>query len=371
MATATNLTRRDYESALRLVGDAGCGGAGFDEVVSTLLAGIPGLVASELTTLSICDLAHGRRTVVSRPSRAIAPAEIDCFNRFFEEHPLVRYHGTHRAGGTWRISDSVAFTDFRRTGLYNEYYRMIGIDHAMAMPVVNSDDLLVSIVLNRRGRDFADRDRRLLDALRRPVAGLFRAARALAEARTSAAELFELVVHGDWCALVVDAAGRIREATPGATGRLARFLPGEPARVGARLPAAVAAWLAGERDSLRGLAATPRAPLRLERPGRAVEIHAVQGLGGSGRVALLFRDAGAPDLDADPATRSLSAREREILEWLAKGKSNADIGAILGISARTVQKHLEHVYAKLGVESRLAAANRFRELVPRPPAAAR
>lgn len=52
----------------------------------------------------------------------------------------------------------------------------------------------------------------------------------------------------------------------------------------------------------------------------------------------------------------LTAREVEVLEWVAYGKTNRDIGDILGLSPRTVNKHLEHVYVKLGVETRLAAA---------------
>jgi len=54
---------------------------------------------------------------------------------------------------------------------------------------------------------------------------------------------------------------------------------------------------------------------------------------------------------------SLTPREREVLNWLARGKSNAQIGQILGISAATVSKHLEHIYPKLGVENRTAAAS--------------
>ena len=53
----------------------------------------------------------------------------------------------------------------------------------------------------------------------------------------------------------------------------------------------------------------------------------------------------------------LTSREREVLGWLARGKSNAEIAMILGISAATVGKHLEHIYPKLGVENRTAAAS--------------
>jgi DNA-binding CsgD family transcriptional regulator len=56
------------------------------------------------------------------------------------------------------------------------------------------------------------------------------------------------------------------------------------------------------------------------------------------------------------ADAALTPRETEVLSWLAKGKTNRDIGEILGMSPRTVNKHLEHIFEKLGVETRSAAA---------------
>ena len=53
---------------------------------------------------------------------------------------------------------------------------------------------------------------------------------------------------------------------------------------------------------------------------------------------------------------ALTRRETEVLSWLAKGKTNRDIAEILGMSPRTVNKHLEHIFDKLGVETRSAAA---------------
>jgi DNA-binding response OmpR family regulator len=53
---------------------------------------------------------------------------------------------------------------------------------------------------------------------------------------------------------------------------------------------------------------------------------------------------------------ALTPRETEVLTWLARGKTNRDIADILGMSHRTVNKHLEHIFQKLGVETRSAAA---------------
>ena len=54
----------------------------------------------------------------------------------------------------------------------------------------------------------------------------------------------------------------------------------------------------------------------------------------------------------------ITPREQEVLVWLAGGKTDRDIGAILGISPRTVHKHLQRIYEKLGVECRTAAVVR-------------
>ena len=65
----------------------------------------------------------------------------------------------------------------------------------------------------------------------------------------------------------------------------------------------------------------------------------------------------AAALEALSLAFGLTPREAEVLYWVARGKTNRDIGDILGSSPATVKKHLEHVYEKLGVETRTAAAS--------------
>ena len=67
----------------------------------------------------------------------------------------------------------------------------------------------------------------------------------------------------------------------------------------------------------------------------------------------------APAAPADGTLGALTRREREVLEWVAAGKKNRDIALILGARPRTIEKHLERVYEKLGVEGRTAAAMRL------------
>jgi DNA-binding NarL/FixJ family response regulator len=88
------------------------------------------------------------------------------------------------------------------------------------------------------------------------------------------------------------------------------------------------------------LAATIRA--RLQRAAQAGPTRAKAG--------------GAEPAPAQLEVLGLTPREAEVLFWVARGKTNEEIGIVLGIGLTTVKKHLESTYAKLGVENRTAAA---------------
>ncbi len=111
----------------------------------------------------------------------------------------------------------------------------------------------------------------------------------------------------------------------------------------------LARWLAtlGEPD-------TVTAPLMRRQGDRALY---VSWLGRSGRAALLLMREEDPAHARQVLARdfALSDREAEVLVWVAYGKTNADIADILGMSPRTVNKHLEHIFLKMGVETRGAA----------------
>lgn len=81
-------------------------------------------------------------------------------------------------------------------------------------------------------------------------------------------------------------------------------------------------------------------------------------LGGTQPNEVLFRITEGPIGEGDllQAKLGLTQREAEVLIWIAGGKPNRDIGEILGISPRTVNKHLEQIFTKLGVENRASAA---------------
>jgi DNA-binding CsgD family transcriptional regulator len=86
------------------------------------------------------------------------------------------------------------------------------------------------------------------------------------------------------------------------------------------------------------------------------------------RVAGMDRETATMLLEESPSGRprdtvglpgQLTAREHEVLRWVSEGKRNSEMAIILGISPRTIEKHVEHVLFKLNVETRAAAANLF------------
>ena len=70
---------------------------------------------------------------------------------------------------------------------------------------------------------------------------------------------------------------------------------------------------------------------------------------------LILEDHVKNSIDVAGRLPGLSRRESEVLSWVAHGKTNSEVGTILGISRRTVDTLLSRTYQKLGVETRLAA----------------
>jgi len=109
-------------------------------------------------------------------------------------------------------------------------------------------------------------------------------------------------------------------------------------------------------DWLRTGAAGDAKPLTLERDGRQLVLTLQQRTADDDWLVVLREVSDAAVVQALQQTFRLTLKEAEVLYWATKGKTNRDIGDILGSSPATVKKHLEHVFEKLGVETRNAAA---------------
>lgn len=114
------------------------------------------------------------------------------------------------------------------------------------------------------------------------------------------------------------------------------------------------ARLAGAVESLSGFK-IPEG-LAMKSGERLLEFTLISRIGPGEMLYRLSESGGGQEEEFLRLQFSLSAREAEVLLWIARGKPNKDVSDILGISPRTVNKHLEQVFTKLGVENRASAA---------------
>ena len=173
----------------------------------------------------------------------------------------------------------------------------------------------------------------------------------LANARLTQSARAALDVSGRYL-LAVNSAGKIMWATPQAQKLLSDTL-GPDGEDDVVLPEPIPQWLdqarkgkAGSKTAFMG-ALPGNEQLRLQYMGK---------LGANEFLLRLAKDSGTETPPEFSSELGLTAREGEVLSWLSKGKTNRDIAQILGLSPRTVDKHLEQIYSKLGVENRTAAA---------------
>jgi DNA-binding CsgD family transcriptional regulator len=125
---------------------------------------------------------------------------------------------------------------------------------------------------------------------------------------------------------------------------------------GGALPELLQGWLLAQKEALDHAAQGGRVePLVLKSGDLELRVYFVPGGDDSSARLVLHERALAPETNA-PTRQGLSPRESEVLQWVAQGKTNAEIATILGVSPGTVKRHLENLYPKLGVENRHAAA---------------
>ena len=180
---------------------------------------------------------------------------------------------------------------------------------------------------DRGASDFSGRDRAVLDLLSPHLAKLVQAS----ENRRRLQAALALHESSEAAIVLLEADGRIDFANRAARELLDRYFRAD----GVRLPDALASWLRERRTG-----ATTE-PLRIEVGQRVLIVELVE-------EGLLLTER--------QLRPRLTQRELEILELVAEGMTNGEIAQRLWVSPLTVRRHLENVYAKLGVHTRTAAA---------------
>jgi DNA-binding CsgD family transcriptional regulator len=271
------------------------------------------------------------------------PPGVESANASFEtyayQHPLLAYYQATRDPSVLRMSDHISLSGLHRLDLYNEFLRDFGIEHQIVCTIPAVRTVAIGLVLTRQRHDFSAADCELLAQLRQHVLRAYRAARRQAEVQLRSNSLQDAIAASGRAVVVADARGNMTAASANAEALLSAYGVERIESLNLRLRTGDSMTI-----SLNGCRMT------VTRAGSAFLLD--------------------EHIDALSPMRlrrfGLSGREAEVLRLVDEGASNQSIADRLRISVRTVKKHLERVYEKLGVDSRTAALACARRLTDPP-----
>ena len=319
------LARGDAERLLRFVGEAESLG-GDDPITGDLLVELGRLVQADWIVYIEHDCVPRHLLEVDRTGDSCG-WDGECVEDFFDVELYESPIGQRRLQGDFgalMVSDFLTQRELHRTRFYEIAIRRFGIEHYLEVDIPSPPSHWKSFEFGRAEGAFSERDRLVLDLLQPHLGRLWRAARTRRELAAALTGLDHAEARESRGVILLGARDEVEYASEPARRLLREFAP----------DATLVDWLeSGSRRPLVHRLGERR--LIIERVGDA-----------------LLLEETRPEVD-------LTAREREVLTWVARGKTNAEIARLLWLAPSTVAKHLENVYAKLNVKTRTAAVARF------------
>jgi DNA-binding CsgD family transcriptional regulator len=312
------------------------------------------LVSADIITYTELGLRGQPTTRVVHPQGVVAVELEQIFEHYKGEHPLIEHFREHPQARVAKLSDFLTQRELRRLGIYNEFFRKIGVEHQIVIGLPASLPRVGGVAFSRSGSDFSERDRMVLSVLQPHIIQAQRNAESLHLARREATLVLAGLEEIGRGIVILRPDGGVSFATRLAREWLTTYF-GHPALRASRLPEPLQRWAklqeapASRADDV--LAA--RKPFVVDAEEARLIVRLIPAHGGS---LLLLEQQQTVVKPAALEALGLSRREAEVLVWVTQGKTDAAIGEILSVSPRTVAKHLEHIYERLGVENRSAAA---------------
>lgn len=279
------------------------------------------------------------------------------FDALVHEHPLIAHFQEVWTDRVIKISDFFNRIRFHNMALYKEYYKKTGVEFQIAFSIPNPKSR-IAFALNRNRRDFTERERLLLIFFRDQIVGAYRHLHEAAGFLDKLAMLRMAIEADGKGVILLSEKGEPCVITERARQWLTEYFQ-LPHTWRKGLPPALSEWIHQQASAEIGGA---RTPFVVTLQARRLHICFFNG-GNQGSILLLTEETEGITPDVLLKSLALTHRETEVLSWIAKGKTSHEIGKILGLSVRTIEKHLEHIYGKLGVENRTGAVARTCEMV--------
>ena len=316
------LNARDLQAALAFVDEAHSF-ADLDSFRSGILPGLERLVPCDLVGYNEVYPSGMESLVITYPDPPL-PLAGEALSRLAHQHPLIAVQA-NGDDAAYKISDFLSRREYHSLELYGDLYRHLEAEDQIAFGLPGP--MVIGIAMNRDRRSFTERDRLMLDLLRPHLA---RAYTQLCE-RARLGELIAVLERGlaesGRAVIALAPSGDIAAASDGAIELLQAYLP---ETWSASLPPELTVRTDRGRLTVRRVDAGSDGTFLVLAEERAVRVEALRALG-------------------------LTRRQAEVLRLLANGRGTDQVATDLFISPQTVRKHLEHIYARLGVTSRAAA----------------
>ena len=304
--------------------------------------------------LNMLELTNGHYTAIFHPQELAAPENCEATSVYMHQHPFPTYCAATQDAQWKMTTDFMPVESFHATDLYQKVFSRFGIDQQMNALLAIMDGSIHALSINRTGDGFTERERTILNTLHPHLVTSYINAAVCTRANNSIKQIQAAMETAPGAYGYFDVSGKVGWLQARATAWLAEFFTGETKNTD-NIPHSV-------RQRLDESISEGNAPKQFEQPG-GEEILIVC-LGPSPLGGWIMRLERKPK-HFPPHFRplpQLSERKNDVLKWMVEGKRNAEIGRILNISERTVEKHVSEILEELKVENRASAIIRAMEL---------
>ncbi len=325
-----------------------------DQFTSHLVDALPIITEGEFTSYN--EFLFGEQRVIYKSDQLPYCPNPLHYARVLEnnlhEHPVVTHFLQTYDKSAYTFSDFVSAREFQKTALHNEFYKPLKMPFLLFMGLRVGRRML-SISRHRNDREFSDSAKTTFNAIHPHIQQALANSLAVTRMHNELEAFRKAADNGQQGVTYATGRGRIHFANLRARRLLEKY--GLQTRPGSHfLPARLRDWLSHLHKVVDRRDDVPSTVEPLVINGESGQLTIRRLEQGLNDVLLFEEQQTTPSLD-QLRHFGLSKRELEVLDWVARGKTNPEIGQILNISRRTVQKHLENVYVKLGVENRMAA----------------
>lgn len=285
------------------------------------------------------------------PAGTVSDERLRIMGELVQEHPCFNGVAVKAMRDAVRISDYMPLAKFKQTAIYNEFFRHLGTDRQLVAGLHVDAELMITCSLCRLQKDFTDRDCRIFDLLTPHLVAAFRSARFINRLKFESEQLNAALEFARYGIVTVDKNLRTQIESPIAAKFLQKYFKSESAS----LPDELNRYVKHHLPVFDGAEFyLPPIPLEISRVDAKLIIRLI--FQSTTKTAVLLLEEVSVSAAGNLVGLGLTDRETEVLFWVSQGKTDGEIGTLLNISVRTVQKHVEHIFDKLGVETRTAAS---------------